>query len=56
MPYAIRKVGKYYQVYNKDTHHITAKHSTLANAQAQTKLLRAIEHGFKPKKRKVKFI
>jgi hypothetical protein len=46
MPYAIRKLPNknQYKVYNKSNGYIHAKHSTLANAQSQMRLLNAIEY------------
>jgi len=53
MPWVIRKIrnSSYYVVKNKDTGHEYAHHTTKANAQAQVRLLRAVEHGFKPTKK-----
>lgn len=46
MPYAIRKLPNknQYVVYNTSNGYHHAKHSTLSNAQAQMRLLNAIEH------------
>lgn len=47
MPEKIKKVkGGGYQV--SGPHGIHAKHTTKAKAQAQVRLLNAVEHGFKP--------
>lgn len=53
MPYTIRKVRNKdcYKVVNKINDRIHAKCSTLENAKKQKRLLEAIDHGFKPKKR-----
>jgi hypothetical protein len=46
MPYLIKKVGRYFQVSNADTGKIYAKHTTKQKAEAQIRLLHAIEHIF----------
>ena len=51
MPYAITKAGRGYQVKNTATGKIHARHATLAHAEAQVRLLQAIEHGFVPRKK-----
>jgi hypothetical protein len=51
MPYAITKVGRAYQVKNKVTGKVHARHTTLAHAEAQVRLLEAIDHGFMPRKK-----
>lgn len=48
MPYAIKKVKGGYSVVNKDTGAKHSKHSSLANAQAQMRLLHGVEHGWHP--------
>lgn len=46
MPYELKRVGKrHYEVINKDTGKIHAKHSTLKNAKAQIRLLEGVDHG-----------
>lgn len=50
MPVTIRKVKGGYQVRTPNGVH--AKHTTKAKASAQERLLRAVEHGWKPTKRK----
>jgi hypothetical protein len=44
MPYEIRKNGSSYEVVNKDTKEVKAKHSTKEDAEKQIRLLEAIEH------------
>ena len=51
MPVKIKKVDGY-QVSTPNRVH--AKHTTLANAKRQAKLLNAIEHGWKPTGKKAK--
>lgn len=56
MPYKTRKVDGY-QVRNVQTGKVHAKSTSKAKAQAQTNLLRGVEHGWEPtgkKARKVK--
>ena len=51
MPYTIKKIDGHFEVVNKDTgksHGITTK----KKAMAQERLLRAIQHGFKPSGKK----
>jgi hypothetical protein len=48
MPGRIRKVRHGYSVTWGG--HVVAKHTTKPRAQSQLKLLRALEHGWKPKK------
>lgn len=50
MPEKIRKVKGGYSVSTPGG--TKAKHTTLAKAKAQARLLRAIEHGWKPTRRK----
>ena len=50
MPYKILKKGAKFQVKNMATGHITAKATTKPSAEAQLRLLQAIEHGYKGKK------
>jgi hypothetical protein len=54
MPYSIRKRGNGYEVVNRDTGEVHAKHTTRAKAQAQVRLLRGTEHGWHPTGRPVK--
>jgi hypothetical protein len=51
MPNAIKKVDGAFQVYNKKTGKIHAKHTTKEKAEAQLRLLNATEHNpnFKPR-------
>ena len=53
MPYRIDKVKGGYKVINADTLRVHAKHSTLKNANRQVHLLQAIDHGWKPKRKKI---
>lgn len=51
MPYAIRKEGDNYVVYNKDTEEIKATHEppdAKEKAERQIHLLNAVEHGWEP--------
>ena len=50
MPEKITKVSGGYQV--RTPSRVTAKHTTKAKAEAQARLLRAVEHGWKPSKNK----
>lgn len=54
MPYQIQKVrqGKYVKVINKKTGHILAKRTSVKKAKKQIRLLNAIDHGFKPRRKK----
>jgi len=47
MPYKTRKVDGH-QVKNVETGRVHAKNTSKAKAQAQTNLLRGVEHGWKP--------
>ena len=51
MPFAITKTPSGYMVRNEHTGQIHAKHTTLAKAKAQVRLLHAIEHGLVPRKK-----
>ena len=48
MPYAMRRKGSKYQVYNKDTGEVKAESTSKAKAERQLRLLRGIEHGWTP--------
>jgi hypothetical protein len=50
MPYKVSKVKGGYRV--TSPHGVKAKHSSKSNVKKQLRLLRAIEHGWKPSKRK----
>lgn len=50
MPVRIRRTGKRYQVTNGGQ--VTARGTSLAKAKKQARLLRAVEHGWKPSRRK----
>ena len=50
MPVRVRKVGKKYRVSTPGG--VKAKGATKGKAEAQKRLLDAIEHGFKPRKKK----
>ena len=52
MPYAIRKVKDGYKVVNTATGKVHAKHTSRARADAQLRLLRGVEHGMKPRRRR----
>ena len=52
MPYAVRKTPKGFQVVNTETGELKAKHSSRDKAQAQVRLLRGIEHGMKPRRKR----
>lgn len=48
MPYEKKKVDGY-QVRNKDTGKVHAKHTTKAKAEAQIRLMHGVEHGMQPR-------
>ncbi len=49
MPYEVRhKEGNGYEVVNKDTGEVKAKHATKEDADRQVRLLHAVEHGWEP--------
>jgi hypothetical protein len=50
MPYKLKKIGGKYEVMNLDSGKKHGKTSK-KKAESQLRLLRAIEHGFVPKKR-----
>lgn len=50
MPYRIVKRDGAYQVVNTQTKKVHAKHTTLARAKAQVRLLRGVEHGMTPRR------
>ena len=53
MPYAIRALPTgQYEVVNRESRQVKAKHTTKAKAEAQVRLLNAIEHGFTPTQKK----
>lgn len=51
MPYEIKENDGTYEVVNKDTGEVKAKHTDKADAERQVRLLEAIEHNadWKPK-------
>ena len=51
MPYKIIKGNQGYIVKNTETGRVHAKHSTKSNAEAQVRLLYAIERGMVPRKK-----
>lgn len=52
MPYELKKISpRRYEVVNSETGMVHAKHTSLKNAKAQIRLLQAVEHGFKPKRK-----
>lgn len=52
MPYLIEKRGNKWLLINKRTGKVKGTHATREEAESQERLLRAIEHGWKPTKRK----
>ena len=52
MPYKMHKRGSQFQVVNEDTGKKYSKGTTKKKAEAQERLLRAVEHGWKPSKRR----
>ena len=53
MPYAIRKkTGGKCSVVNKDTGKVHAKATSATKAKKQLNLLRGVEHGWKPTRKK----
>jgi len=53
MPYAIRALPTgHYEVINRESRQVKAKHTTKAKAEAQVRLLNAIDHGFIPSQQK----
>jgi len=44
MPYKILRVGKRFRVVNSQNGKVHAEHTTLANAEAQVRLLHGLEH------------
>lgn len=48
MPYEIKRRGLHYEVVNRDTGKVHARHTTKAKAEAQVRLLRGVDHGFRP--------
>ena len=51
MPFQIAKVPGGYMVKNLTTDKVHAKKTTFKKAEAQVRLLRAIEHGLVPRKK-----
>lgn len=52
MPYDIQKVGSKFRVMNLESGSPTAKRTSKTKAEAQIRLLRAIEHGYVPRQKK----
>lgn len=52
MPYGIKKRGKKWITYNRDTGEIKGTHDSFAKAEAQRRLLEGIKHGWKPTRKK----
>ena len=52
MPYKMKKVGGKFRV--TSPHGVKAKKTTKKKAMSQMRLLRAVEHGWKPSKRRKK--
>jgi hypothetical protein len=50
MPYKMRKLPNipFYRVYNSETGAVRAYRTTLEKAKAMLRLLRAVEHGWRP--------
>lgn len=48
MPYEVRKHGSGYEVINKDTGEVHARHTTKAKAEAQVRLLEGVDHSWQP--------
>lgn len=48
MPYEIRENDGKFEVVNKDSGDVKAKHTSRDKAEAQVKLLHGIEHGWRP--------
>lgn len=51
MPYKIKEKGTKYQVMNIESGKVHSKGTTKGKAEKQVRLLRAIEHGFKPRRK-----
>lgn len=54
MPYSIQRRGRCYSVINTKTKQKKSKCTSRTRAQSQARLLRAVEHGWKPRKSKSK--
>jgi hypothetical protein len=52
MPYAIKRKGKCSSVVNEETGKVHSKCSSPAKAEKQERLLRAVDHGWKPTRTK----
>lgn len=52
MPYTIKKVGNKWLVVKADTGKKVSEHDSEEKAQGAVNLLRGIEHGWKPTKKK----
>lgn len=53
MPYAVQKLtDDHYRVINTDSRKIHSKHTTKKKADAQVRLLQALEHGMIPRSQK----
>ena len=51
MPYAVNHLADgHYRVMNTATRKVHSKHTTKEKAEAQMRLLNAVEHGFVPRK------
>lgn len=53
MPYAVRKRGNKYVVINKETGKTKGTHTSKSKAESQMRLLRGVEHGWKPTGKKI---
>lgn len=49
MPYKIESADGGYRVVNTVTGKLHARHSSLANARRQVRLLNAVDHGYRPR-------
>ena len=48
MPYSVRKKDGAYQVVDKETGEVYARHTTKDKAERQRRLLEGVRHGWKP--------
>jgi len=54
MPYAVKKSGKGWVIYNKDTNKIVGHSDSKAKAQASANARNASHHGWKPTGKKAR--
>lgn len=50
MPYRIVRKGEHYEVRNAQTGELHARHTSREKAERQVRLLRAIDHGYRPRR------